>query len=380
MAMSANSRSASGSSFELVEFLRDELAPYPGRTATVGRTVTACILTMLAVMMFKLPNGFLAVFYALAISRHDARHAIRNGMLTLAANIASLLVALIGIVLFLDFPLPHFLFTISVFFLTFYLLRALANPFAAFGFSVIAVAATSVQIIWARPNPLRPDLTTVLGTAFGIMLGTLATTLTEWLFAWGAVVAPPDAVTPEAGAIFTPDAFTNPNHITFALKGCLATSLCYVFWSAIGWPGLGVCTVTCVLAAPTANQGSSRHRLITRLAAWLLGGVICGIGSQVWLLPSADSIVGFTLPFVAISAVTAWFMTAGPRLNYFGRQMALAYYLTIFQGFGPSASLIASRDRLMGILLGLLLMWLVFDVRWSAEKSGVSAPLTSCVS
>ena len=41
--------------------------------------------------------------------------------------------------------------------------------------------------------------------------------------------------------------------------------------------------------------------------------------------------------------------------------MALAYYITIFQGFGVSTTLLASRDRLTGILLGILIMWLVFD-------------------
>ena len=63
----------------LAAFLKDELAPYPGREATVARTVTACVITMILVMMFKLPNGFLAVFYALAISRADTRSTVRNG-------------------------------------------------------------------------------------------------------------------------------------------------------------------------------------------------------------------------------------------------------------------------------------------------------------
>lgn len=74
-----------------------------------------------------------------------------------------------------------------------------------------------------------------------------------------------------------------------------------------------------------------------------------------------DSIVGFALPFAAVSATAAWVAASSPRLSYFGRQMALAYYLTMFQGWGITASLATSRDRLMGILLGLPLMWLVFD-------------------
>jgi hypothetical protein len=145
--------------------------------------------------------------------------------------------------------------------------------------------------------------------------------------------------------LFLADAFSNLEYVSFALKGCLAASICYVFWSAVAWPGLGVSTVTCLLAAPVGILGSSRQRLTTRLCGLFFGGVICGIGSQVLLLPQADSIVGFILPLAFVSAIAAWFATASPRLNYFGRQMALAYYITIFQGFGVSTTLIASRDR-----------------------------------
>jgi multidrug resistance protein MdtO len=47
--------------------------------------------------------------------------------------------------------------------------------------------------------------------------------------------------------------------------------------------------------------------------------------------------------------------------------MALAYYLTMFQGWGMTASLATSRDRLIGILLGLFVMWLVFDARIGSQ-------------
>ncbi len=348
----------------LAAFLKDELAPYPGREATVARTVTACVITMILVMMFKLPNGFLAVFYALAISRADTRSTVRNGFHTLRANIAALMVSVAGIALFIDHPLPRFLYIVSIFFLAFFVTRTLSSSATAFGFTIMAVAAASVPIIWARPRSFQPDLETVFWTAFGIMLGTLATVLTEWLFVSGGTVA---TGPPHSQPIFIPDAFSNPAYVKFALKGCLAASICYVFWAAVDWPGLGVCTVTCVIAAPVANLGSSRRRLTTRLAGLFTGGVICGIGSQVFLLPAVDSILGFTILFAAFSAVAAWFVTSSPRLNYFGRQMALAYYLTIFQGFGINSSLTASRDRLTGILLGLLVMWLVFDV-CSAEQ------------
>jgi len=80
-----------------------------------------------------------------------------------------------------------------------------------------------------------------------------------------------------------------------------------------------------------------------------------------FVLPSLGSIVGFTLLFVVVSRVAAWFATSSPRLSYFELQMALAYYLTIFQGFGFSTSLGITRDRLLGILLGLLATAIMFD-------------------
>lgn len=347
-------------------FLGTELAPSRERAAAVMRMTTACVVTMLAVLVFRIPNGFLAVFYALAVSRENPSKVLHHGFAIVLGNLAGTVLALAGIVFFIDHPLPHFLFLGCAFFLSFFFIRTLTSYSAAFGFGVILVAASSVNIIWARPNPLRPDVSTVLWTSFGMIAGTLATIGADWLFSPHVQDEASDA----PGGMFVADAFSNPAHLVFALKGCLAAMICYVTWSALAWPGLGVCTVTCVIAAPMAAHGSARHRLTTRILGLLTGGVLCGMGSQIFLLPMADSIVGFAIPFAAVSAFAAWVATSGPRLAYFGRQMALAYYLTIFQGWGPSATLTISRDRLMGILLGLVATWLVFDARFADQLNG----------
>jgi uncharacterized membrane protein YccC len=369
--MGISSESSNGSLYSLGALLKQELAPYPGRAAAVGRTVLACIATMLLVMSFKLPNGFLAVFYALALSRADPRSTLQNGFSIIIGNLGGLVLALAGIVFLIDYPLLHFLFVVGAFFLAFFLTRTLSNAGAAFGFSIILVAASSVNIIWARPDPLRPDVGIALGTSLGMVLGTLATILADWVFS--AEAAPADARTISPRRLFVADASSNPAYQAFAIKGCLAATICYVTWAGLGWPGLGVCTVTCVIAAPPV-PGSSRQRLTIRLLGVVTGGVICGMGSQVFVLPHVDSIVGFTVPFAVVSAAAAWAAASGPRLAYFGRQMALAYYLTIFQGWGPGASLAASRDRLTGIVLGLIAMWVVFDA-FNPQPYGLSQEL-----
>ena len=117
MAISAESPALSNTGLDwLAAFLKEELAPYPGRAAAVARMVTVCIVTMLAVMIFKLPNGFLAVFYALAISRGDPRSTVRNGFAIVLGNLAGLALALAGMVLFIDYSLLRFLFVVGTFF------------------------------------------------------------------------------------------------------------------------------------------------------------------------------------------------------------------------------------------------------------------------
>lgn len=67
-------------------------------------------------------------------------------------------------------------------------------------------------------------------------------------------------------------------------------------------------------------------------------------------------------PFAIVPAAAAWIVTSSPRFACFGRQMALAYSLTMFQTWRVNLSLAASRDRLMRHLLGLFAMGLIFDV------------------
>jgi multidrug resistance protein MdtO len=165
------------------------------------------------------------------------------------------------------------------------------------------------------------------------------------------------------------DAFVNSEHIQFALKGCLAASVCYITYNAIAWPGISTAVTTCLLTA-LSTIGASRQKQVLRLAGALVGGFLIGMGSQIFILPYLDSITGFTVLFILLTALASWVMTSSPRLSYFGVQAALAFYLINVQEFAIQASLSVARDRVVGILLGLFMMWLVFDQLWSA-RAGV---------
>jgi multidrug resistance protein MdtO len=160
--------------------------------------------------------------------------------------------------------------------------------------------------------------------------------------------------------LFVPDAFVNPEHVRFAVRGCLAASACYAIYNVIDWPGLSTSVTTCLVTA-LSTIGTSRQKQILRLAGFLIGGVILGMGAQILILPGIDSITAFTLLFLFVTALSAWIMTASPRLSYLGFQVAFGFYYINLVEYTKQTSLTIARDRVVGILLGLSMMWLVFD-------------------
>jgi multidrug resistance protein MdtO len=166
-------------------------------------------------------------------------------------------------------------------------------------------------------------------------------------------------------APFLPGALSNMEHVKFGLRGCLAASLCYVIYNSLFWPEISTAVTTCLLTA-LSTIGASRQKQILRFAGALVGGFGIGMGAQIFILPYIESIGGFMVLFVAIMATAAWVASSSPRLSYFGVQVAVAFCLINLQEFKIQTSLAVARDRAVGILLGLLMMWLAFDRLWSA--------------
>ena len=168
--------------------------------------------------------------------------------------------------------------------------------------------------------------------------------------------------------LFVRDALSNPEHIKFALKGCLAASLCYIIYNAVDWPGISTAVTTCFVTA-LSTVGSSHQKQFLRVAGGVVGGAL-GIGIQVLLLPQLDSIAGFTVLCIAVMGAAAWVVTSGPRLSYVGLQVALVFCIINLQEFRIQTDLAPARDRVAGVLLGLFMMWLVFDQLWGVPAPG----------
>jgi multidrug resistance protein MdtO len=502
-------------------FLKHELTPYPGRTWVVARMTISATIVMLLVMTFRLPGGFLGAIFTLLISRENPTATFLDGFRRVLAFLLATAYTVLGVALFLDDPLTHFLWVVGSLFLSFFLIRVLADYASAVAFAfllagaiplwdqnamnindrventlwlagvvAIGVAVTiAVEYVFRGVHPindLSEGLAVRLQTVEGVLraveedrpldgevekslslyvsVGTsrlrrlivrsdlseqfksqmsvviaLAGRLIDITASFRVALAertgqapvetsdrercrrladeiaalrqdllqqklPKDINTPAqsetsslpflpsmestvalipkafAGAksldklnapqdekqpsrFFVADAFSNPAHLQFALRGTLAATACYVTYMAIDWPGLSTALATCMVTA-LSTIGSSRQMQVLRLVGAIIGGVIFGMGAQVFVLPYLDTIAGFTVLFALVTAISAWIQTSSGRLSYLGVQLALAFYLINLQEFTIQTSLSIARDRVFGVLLGIVSMGLFFDLLW----------------
>ena len=503
-------------------FLKLELSPYPGRAWVVARVTIAATIVMLIVNTFRIPTGFLGAIFTVFISRENPTATFVSGFKAIAAFVAGTIYAAVGLTFLADDPLTHFLWVASSLFVSFYLIRAMADygTAVAFGFLIAGaiplwdqfklnvedrmedtlwtmfvviigiVVSIAVEYVFRRVHPTT-DLTegiearlktveTVLRdaaeqrpldpetekkitlystvgtsrlrrlilrsdygahfksqmTAMIALLGRLVDIAGSFRLALSergtaTPVDPADrarcrrladqiaqlaqdlrgqqnpapldlpsqatpsglpflasmeatvAMVPKAFAgpgamdvfvvapleedkpsrFFVADAFTNPAHLLFALRGTLAAMAAYVTYTSLAWPGLSTAIATCFITA-LSTIGSSRQKQVLRLAGAFIGGIIFGMGAQVFVLPYLDGIFGFTILFAVVTAISAWISTSSARLSYLGVQLALAFYVINLQEFTIQISLAVARDRVVGVLLGLVCMWLLFDRLW----------------
>ena len=129
------------------EFLKHELAPYPGRAVTVARMVLAATLVMIICNTFRIPYAFLGGIYALLISRESPRATLSSAGTVLLLAATGVAYILVSVQFVISVPLLHFLWIIGSLFLAFYALTVVTNYGAFVGFAlVISVAVT----IWDR--------------------------------------------------------------------------------------------------------------------------------------------------------------------------------------------------------------------------------------
>jgi multidrug resistance protein MdtO len=158
-----------------------------------------------------------------------------------------------------------------------------------------------------------------------------------------------------------PGALTSRETVAFALKLTLCVMICYIFYFAVAWPGIST-SVTTVFITALGNSGAIKQKLVNRLLGSAIGGALA-IGASVFLFPSMDSITSLVILIGVVAFIAAWW-SGGRQFGYAGLQIAFAFYIVAFEGFSAPTELAPARDRLAGILVALIVIWLVFDQLW----------------
>ena len=103
-----------------------------------------------------------------------------------------------------------------------------------------------------------------------------------------------------------------------------------------------------------------------RILGCLLGAA-AGYGAIFLVLPDLTSI-GALMIVIFVGALGAAYVAGGsPRISYAGFQIAFAFFLCVVQGPAPAFDLVVARDRVIGILLGNVVTYLVLTHFWSVS-------------
>jgi len=350
-----------------IGWLKRELAPThlrEIRTAIIVVGAVLCVIISMALQVPQLATSAYMVFFASKESK----------LLTKITGVGGIIALTIGIgatLLLYKFTFGHPELRIPgmaiALFLGMWLSRALV--IGPLGFLLGFVIAVSQSVGEAAPSPeylVRQLLWLWVALVYAIAL----TVVLNSFFL-------PD--TPKAGehrpknasparTLFKPDAFTNPANVHFALKVTFAAMFCYIVYEAIDWSGIHTAFITCTFIALESTE-ATLYKGTLRFVGCVVGGALA-LFSIVCLMPHMETIVSLVVLVACASAISGWVATGTERISYAGLQLAFAFFYSIFQGYAPDTDLDNVRNRVVGILFGLVVTAFVFKYIWP-EKARI---------
>jgi multidrug resistance protein MdtO len=171
-----------------------------------------------------------------------------------------------------------------------------------------------------------------------------------------------EAAHKEDGGFFAADVFNNPDYIQYALKTTAAAMFCYFLYSLLDWPGIHTSFLTCYIVS-LGTTAETVEKLTLRILGCLVGAA-AGYGTMIFLIPYLTSITALVVVVFAGALASGYVAAGSPRISYAGFQIAFAFFLCVIQGPSPAFDLSTARDRVIGILIGNVVTYLVFTNLW----------------
>src|SRR6266403_1520203 len=343
--------------FGSLEWFKRALAPTPARARRTAIMVAAAVLCVTISMTLQVPELSVTAYMPFFISKESK-------FLTTVTGV----IGLIGLTIGIGASLLLYKFTYGypelrvpgmaiALFLGMYVSRIFV--LGPLGFLIGFVVAVSQSVGEAVPSPellVRGLLWLWVAIAYAVGL-TVALNL---LFLPDA--AGPPTHLPKPKSFFVSDAFTNPAHVHFALKVTFAAMFCYIFYMAIDWSGIHTALITCTFIA-LESTGATLHKGVLRIGRCVIGGALA-LFTIVFLMPHMETIASLVVVVACAAAIAGWVATGSELISYGGLQIAFAFFYSVFQGYAPDTDLDNVRNRVVGILFGLIVTGLVFQYIW----------------
>jgi uncharacterized membrane protein YccC len=340
-----------------IGWLHRELAPTRAREIRTVIIIAGVVLCVIISMALQVPELALSAYMAFFVSKETKRLTTITGI----GGIIGVTIAIIGTLLLYKFTYGHPELRIPgmaiALFLGMYLSRALT--IGPLGFIIGFVVAYSQSLGEQIPSPelvVRAALWVWVAVAYAVAI----TVVLHLLF---LPEAPSTAAhPPKPKGLFVPDAFTNPAHVQFALKVTFAAMFCYIVYQAIDWTGIHTAFITCTFIALESTE-ATLYKGTLRITGCVIGGALA-LFTIVFLMPHMETIASLVVVVAFASAIAGWVATGSERISYAGLQMAFAFFYSVFQGYAPDTDLDNVRNRVVGILFGLIVTGLVFRYIW----------------
>jgi hypothetical protein len=342
-------------------WLKRELAPTSARkirTAIIVGGAVLCVIISMTLQVPQLATSAYMVFFASKETKLLTKNTGVGGVLMLTIGI--------GVTLLLyKFTYGHPELRVLGMAIALFLGMWLARIFVMgpLGFLLGFVIAVSQSVGEEVPSPellVRGLLWLWVALAYAIALTVVLNLF--FLPDTKAAARPKPKSEPDEHRLFVPDAFTNPAHVHFALKVTFAAMFCYIVYEAIDWSGIHTAFITCTFIALESTQ-ATLYKGTLRFVGCLIGGALA-LFSIVFLMPHMETIASLVVVVACASAIAGWVATGTERISYAGLQIAFAFFYSVFQGYAPDTDLDNVRNRVVGILFGLIVTGLVFNYIW----------------
>ncbi|MFM7799010.1 MAG: hypothetical protein ACKPBA_08520 [Planctomycetota bacterium] len=91
-------------------------------------------------------------------------------------------------------------------------------------------------------------------------------------------------------------------------------------------------------------------------------------------MAAISALAGLIVLVAPVTFLAAWIAAGPERFGYLGLQIGFAFYLALLGRSGPTTDLHEARDRIVGVLLGVVLVVLALEGFAPRSRGSIGEP------